>query len=188
MNELILLRGIERLLIVSSVPLLVWIGYKLFVLGATGQMTLSAKSTSIQGKITNLSPGCFCFLAAAALAAYAIHAPFHYTDSTNSVGNQSRGTPTSSGQTQTVDYVGGAPANHLRPSVIIRTALSDLLICQQGKADASTCYAQMNKTLRRIPNTSEMAALENSESHPETAEAQAILQQMRGDFLMETSK
>jgi hypothetical protein len=70
MNELLVIRGVERIFVASTIPLLMWIGYRLFVLGATGQMTLSAKTHTVQGKITNLSPGALCFLLAISLGAY----------------------------------------------------------------------------------------------------------------------
>ena len=73
MEQIIYYRAVERSIVVAMAPVLLWIGYKLFVLGATGRMTISAKGATITGKLTNVSPGIFCFLAAAALGAFALN-------------------------------------------------------------------------------------------------------------------
>src|SRR5579871_4885679 len=49
MEQVLNYRGIERLIVVDTDPILLFIGYKLFVLGATGRMTLSAKSHTVTG-------------------------------------------------------------------------------------------------------------------------------------------
>lgn len=100
MNDLLLFRGIERIFIASTIPLLLWIGYRLFVLGATGQMTLTAKTDKVQGKITNLSPGCFCFLIAVCLAAYSLSEGAHYdVTTTTPVDNSTTAAATGNGNT-----------------------------------------------------------------------------------------
>lgn len=62
MEIVTLTRAVERVLVAGTVPLLLFIGYRLFVLGATGKMTLSGRSDRWSGRLSNLSPGVFCFV------------------------------------------------------------------------------------------------------------------------------
>lgn len=79
-TEILGLRFAERLLALTSIPLLLWIGYKLFVLGVTGQMTITGtykKAWSV--KLTQVAPGTFCFILGVVLALYTLHANvLHY--------------------------------------------------------------------------------------------------------------
>ena len=214
-NTLLIARGIERIFIASTIPLLLWIGYRLFVLGATGQMTLTAKTEKIQGKIANLSPGCFCFLIAVSLAAYSLSKGADYesksasstgeTISTTPVGNPpERGTPTnpaksaepkpsqtSQAQTHITEmhwsYAGGTP-NQLPTSVAIRVALSDFAICRSTTAGADACEKKLKTILKRIPTASELSHIEDLEKPPVSATAAESLRNAREDFLWEGKK
>lgn len=63
-------RAAERLLVTLCAPLLLFIGYKLFALGATGKMAISAKTTTGSVKLSNLAPGALCFVLGSVLATY----------------------------------------------------------------------------------------------------------------------
>ena len=58
------------LILSSCVPLLMYIGFKLFVMGAKGEISITHKSGGDESKLTNLSPGAFCFLLSIVLSAY----------------------------------------------------------------------------------------------------------------------
>lgn len=66
----LILRGIERLIVSGSVPMLIYLGYRLFVLGASGEMQIIANKDDFKAKITNIAPGTFCFLLGVILGAY----------------------------------------------------------------------------------------------------------------------
>jgi hypothetical protein len=95
MEWLNIFRGIERLIIVSCIPFLLVIGYKLFMLGATGQMQLSTKLNSASAKLTNVAPGSLCFVLAVVLGAYSLFAAYRgtYTEQTNNNPAQPNGAP-----------------------------------------------------------------------------------------------
>jgi hypothetical protein len=59
--------AVERLVIALCVPLLIYIGYRLFVLGATGKMNLGEEPGGKKVNITNLAPGSLCFVLGLAL-------------------------------------------------------------------------------------------------------------------------
>jgi hypothetical protein len=64
----------ERLLVLIAVPLLLWIGYQLFVLGVTGKMTVAGSLKNGWGvKATQVAPGSFCFILGVALGIYILH-------------------------------------------------------------------------------------------------------------------
>lgn len=88
-------RGIERLIVVGCIPFLLIIGYKLFVLGATGEMQLSTKLQSASAKLTNVAPGSLCFVLAVALGAYSLFAAYHgsYTEQAATNPPQATGVP-----------------------------------------------------------------------------------------------
>ena len=60
--EIIYFRMAERVIVAACVPILLYIGYRLFESGATGKMKLTAKAEGGLAKLTNLSPGALCFV------------------------------------------------------------------------------------------------------------------------------
>lgn len=110
-------RGIERLIIVACIPFLLVIGYKLFVLGATGEMQLSTKVQSASAKLTNVAPGSLCFVLAVALGAYSLFAAYHgsYTEQTGTNSGQPSGA--SDGQLTQDTPVKADTSAHTAPSV-----------------------------------------------------------------------
>src|SRR5689334_3227878 len=67
----VILRESERLVVAACVPLLLYIGFRLFAQGSRRLMQASVGATSKwKLSISNLSPGALCFLLAAALGAY----------------------------------------------------------------------------------------------------------------------
>ena len=67
--ELAYFRLAERVIVAVCVPILLYIGYRLFESGATGRMNLTAQAEGGLAKLTNLSPGALCFVLSVALAA-----------------------------------------------------------------------------------------------------------------------
>jgi Mn2+/Fe2+ NRAMP family transporter len=77
-NEPIVFRLIERLIVTLCVPLLILIGYKLFVKGVSGEMALSTKGDGYSAKLTNMSPGALCFILGISLGAYVMLSDVSY--------------------------------------------------------------------------------------------------------------
>ena len=67
--EAIYFRLAERMIVAVCVPVLLYIGYRLFESGATGKMNLTAKADGRLAKLTNLSPGALCFVLGVTLGA-----------------------------------------------------------------------------------------------------------------------
>lgn len=67
-------RAMIFLILSTCVPLLMYIGFKLFVMGAKGEISITHKSGGDESKLTNLSPGAFCFLLSIVLSAYLTNA------------------------------------------------------------------------------------------------------------------
>ena len=67
--ELVYFRLAERVIVAVCVPILLYIGYRLFESGATGRINLTAQAEGRLAKLTNLSPGALCFVLGVVLAA-----------------------------------------------------------------------------------------------------------------------
>jgi len=106
-------RAVEHFVVVACTPLLLFIGYRLFVLGVTGQMELMAQAQGWKGKITNASPGIICFILSTALGALVLHKDVPIVASDGRV-------------------VGGFLAGSSSLSADIRRALSELLLCERA--------------------------------------------------------
>jgi hypothetical protein len=71
-------RGAELLIMASTVPLLVYVGYKLFVLGVTGKMQITAGfAKQWTARLTSVAPGTICFLFATVLAVFIVRQALH---------------------------------------------------------------------------------------------------------------
>ena len=64
---------LERLMITACVPLLIFIGYRLFVMGARGEIDFRSKRDAETFAFRNLSPGAVCLLAALMLAVWVMN-------------------------------------------------------------------------------------------------------------------
>lgn len=151
--EIQTLRGFERLVVTCCVPLLITIGYMLFLRGATGQIQLSANGSKWRGKATNLAPGALCFLLGAGLGTYVMF---------SKVGIPS-GPTSSTGTNGTVFFVGGEGTAIPQPSVQIRRVLSDYAICFRSATDDAgrdACDKKLGASLKRIPTAQDLEAME----------------------------
>jgi hypothetical protein len=80
MSPLIYGRVIERLLLVTCAPLLLYIGYRLFILGISGQIRVDADlKDKFRLKLVNLTPGSFCFVLAITIASVSYFRPLSIT-------------------------------------------------------------------------------------------------------------
>ncbi|MBS4068023.1 MAG: hypothetical protein KGZ62_05445 [Sulfurimonas sp.] len=70
MDIQIIFRGIERIIVTMTAPLLIYFGYKLFLKGITGEMEIAAEKDTLKGKLTNVAPGSLCFILGVSLGAY----------------------------------------------------------------------------------------------------------------------
>ncbi len=80
MDPIIAFRGAELLLLTLTVPIFLVLGYKLFLMGATGKMKVIGKLAN-QGEVTiaDLAPGSFCFLLGVVLAGFLVFDRLQYT-------------------------------------------------------------------------------------------------------------
>jgi hypothetical protein len=162
-------RALEKLIVALCIPLLLWIGYKLFVLGAKGEIQLSAKTSSVSGKLTNLSPGVFCFLAATGLAAW-VH---WHTFVIEPIVGDAAGDHNSA--SRRVVAMGGSGALGLAPpSVLVRRVLSQWYLCQELPSDnRDNCMKRVTPTLKRQPTIEELESEQQDEAKAASGDAQA---------------
>jgi hypothetical protein len=201
MDQIFQYRGIERLIVIANDPILLWIGYNLFVLGATGRMTLSAKSHTVSGKITNLSPGVFCFLAAAAISVVALNDRAETDMKKTSTTESRKATGAAAGNTAPADtvsarqstveetktsYETGAP-NTTALSIEIRRRLSDAGLCVLNFG-ITACTKVVDGNFRKVPTEQDLKAIENLERDASQADNAARLQALRHDILNEEKK
>lgn len=212
MDQVFQYRGIERLIVIAMDPLLVWIGYKLFVLGATGRMTLSAKSHTVTGKITNLSPGVFCFLAATAISVVALNdrAEVEAKKSTTIETAQAAALPVKEPELKdntTVSKVAAPPVPNARAprtvvseetrtsyetgdakttklSVEIRRRLSDAGLCLLNLG-STACTKVVDGDFRKVPTEQDLKAIEDLERNSGQPGNAARLRALRHDILDE---
>ena len=83
--EIIYFRAAERVLVAACVPILLYIGYRLFESGATGKINLTAKTDGHIAKLTNLSPGLLCFVLSAILGGAIIFGEIEVKTSTGTI-------------------------------------------------------------------------------------------------------
>lgn len=213
MDQVLQYRGLERLIVIAMDPILLWIGYKLFVLGATGRMTLSAKSHTVTGKITNLSPGVFCFLAAAAISVVALNdraetdikkittteaaqatAPSARETAHADTGSarqpavasapEARRAPTVISSEETkTSYETGTP-NTTKLSIEIRRRLSDAGLCLLNSGETA-CAKVVDGKFRKVPTEQDLKAIEDLERNASEPGNAAKLRALRHDILNE---
>jgi hypothetical protein len=162
-----LTREIERLIVVAAVPILLWIGYQLFLRGATGQMTLSADSKTVKGKATNLAPGSLCFLLAASLGGYILFSKVSVSNFDNA-----------GGVTSITSFLGQTRGERL--SLAIRRVLSEetLALMSAGNDEAmrADVSQRLLKKLRRIPLPEDLKRIEEAEQNTAHGDTNAIVQ------------
>lgn len=192
MEQLALIRGIERIIVVACIPFLLVIGYKLFVMGATGTMQLSTKLQSATAKLTNVSPGALCFVLAVVLGAYSMYSSYSgkVTESatketpTNSspptnkesptpdtppISRPTIGTKLQGNTTRTAEwhYLGGDDQfQHPPLSHELRVALNDLYFCEAGHpgdSGSEGCRAAYDKRFKKMPVPADLATIEETE-------------------------
>jgi len=162
----------ERLILVGCAPLLVYVGYKLFALGIAGQMNLTGElKDDLKVRLTNLSPGSFCFLLAIVIAGISFTRPLHLERSEEEGSKQiQQGMPLSTTASQSVEvsagqaspvpaqtvtkkkrsivereeYEGGKVVGAGLLSADLRRALSEVALCQLSHSavvGSNDCYA-----------------------------------------------
>lgn len=214
MDQVFQYRGIERLIVIAMDPFLLWIGYRLFVLGATGRMTLSAKSQTVTGKITNLSPGVFCFLAAAVISVVALNdraeteirkttttesgqatAPARESlfaerggarQSVVSSAPEARRVGTVVSEETKTSYETGAP-NTAKLSLEIRRRLSEAGLCLLNLGNTA-CTKVVDGNFRKVPTEQDLKAIEDLERNASGPDNAAKLRALRHDILNEEKR
>lgn len=102
-------RVIERIIVAGCIPILLIIGYKLFLLGVTGAMQITVGMSSYTAKVTSVAPGGLCFILAISLGAYSLFSRVQYASSsltkstTTMTSTQSLSAPQNTGELNAAD-------------------------------------------------------------------------------------
>lgn len=162
MSPIEITRPIERAMIASCVPLLIYVGYRLFSLGATGGMNLSASKDKLSGRLTNISPGVMCFLCAAVLGYIVFSSPV----SGPAVSDGADGTTKHESRWT---FLSGS-ADQDPPSVVIKGILAEYALCVTESQPAELCTQQRDQQLKRMPLRDELRQMRSYEQRIATDE------------------
>jgi hypothetical protein len=153
-------RGFERLIVTLCVPLLLYIGYRLFMTGVTGDMKITANMTKWSGSITAVTPGSLCFLLGVVLGSYVM---FSKVTDTAPDGN-------------TVSMLGGSGSVIKAPlSMGLKVAMGELSLCKLslGEADQQVCNDKFNQSFKLIPTQKDIEQIEQAEAAVKRGDAGA---------------
>jgi hypothetical protein len=187
--ELAAVREAERLIVAACAPLLLWIGYRLFQQGVTGNISVTlSHAQEFRANVANLAPGAFCFFIAIVLGTYVLGAKVdvhsarqesansHITAPPNA--NPPRATHTAtradSIATQSSIVVQHASSSYFSyggligsptialPSASMRRFLSDEVLALASPDSTTRARTERELALRltHIPSPSEMSAIE----------------------------
>jgi hypothetical protein len=142
-------RGFERLIVTFCVPLLIYIGYRLFVTGVTGEMKITAKMRMWSGSITAVAPGSLCFLLGVALGSYVMFSKVTANAPDGSV----------------LSFLGGGEQATYPLSMRLKIALGELQICNAShvEADRDICTKAFQHSFKLVPMDKDMAQIERVE-------------------------
>ena len=164
MDTTIILRHLERLIVTTCAPLLIYIGYRLFRLGYLKPMNASGRSGGqVSLRLSNLTPGALCFILGVALGAYVMFAKVDV--SPGAFGNSS-GEKQASSEGRRWSGMGGIGAASDRPSVLVRHVLSDFalsVLSTPAQAPSKSAIEELTKKLRALPLPTELAEIEAKE-------------------------
>lgn len=120
METEIIFRGIERVIVTLTVPLLIYIGYLLFLKGIKGEMEIAAERHTLKGKFTNVAPGSLCFLLGVTLGAYIMFSKVEIlrSDTHSHAGVPKAEQPMDSSKDVIVRFLGGNSGG-LPPSTVL---------------------------------------------------------------------
>lgn len=163
-----LARSLERLLIVANVPVLLLIGYKLFLAGATANTSFMIESKTWKGKVVRLSPGVACFVVAGVLA----------------------WTSLNTGQVTTQDGNGASTVSNLspEPSVSLGESLREAFLAVAARATngtdqtATECRAILHSYLKATPSAQDWRIITQLEADPRAAPQ--TLKRYRDQYLL----
>lgn len=154
MDPILIIRACERLVVAASAPLLLYIGYKLFLAGASGEMSITARTEKWRGRIVNLAPGGLCFLLGAGLAVALLSSKVPIA-----IGSPG-GDETNPAEKSYVWWLPGAGEmkSQIPLSVNLKYALAKRFLCapdSEGVTAAAldTCDKELKASLVRLPST-----------------------------------
>ncbi len=133
-------RGIERMLLVLNVPLLLVIGYKLFLHGFLNTMTIEGSKESTRVKMTRVAPGTCCFVLAVILGIVLANARLKPADNSTSP-----------------SYLDGGSTGPV-VTQLLDLGASALAAVIKGDHDA-TAIGELRRRVKRFPNASEVRNL-----------------------------
>ena len=173
-------RSIERLIVVATCPLLIFIGYRLFVLGVTGEMKLAANLDRFSGKLSTVAPGGVCFVLGVALGAYVLARAYTHETVIQPLKGDSVLIR------EKTSFLGGSVSG-LPLSVALRAALGDRYLCEQAYSatDPQRCVTEYEKFFSDVPSASDLARIALIETELRTNPTDAAATQyktMRATF------
>lgn len=145
----VLFRGIERLVVALNIPLLLWIGYRLFILGVTGEMEIVAGGDSWRGRLTRVTPGAFCFLLAILLSTYALFSKIEF-----------EATPQGQRIKSYLDarFVQATNSEERPLSEHLRNAFYEMAVCAFETSADQECFARIG--LKKMPSVEQLLRIE----------------------------
>jgi hypothetical protein len=155
MDFLTLSRGFERLIVVTAAPLLIYIGYRLFVIGVTGQMQVTASMAKAAATFTNVAPGTFCFMLGVGLAIYVLASPLKITESPADKEGRPGG--------REISYYGGGQSGR-QLSLLLRHGLSELVLCERSgsrsEVELDRCSKEFLSKFKLAPTRQDLETVE----------------------------
>ncbi len=158
-----LFRGIERLLLAANIPVLLYIGYKLFDHGVLQPMLIEGEHRNSKLRLTQVAPGTFCFILAVILGVYAI---LHGIEPGDRSVNDENGTQYS--------YLDGG----MEARTPLTTELLDrgcqALACELGNTGDSSCLNELRAKLRAFPTLQDLRNLARLEEEAAAGTKEAL--------------
>ncbi len=174
-----ILREFERLIVSGCAPLLMVLGYKLFVKGITKEFSISANYDKWRGKAANLAPGSFCFLLGTVLGGYILFSKVTVDPTPASDHGTRSPEKTAAKPPTTARYYsgfGGGGTTNRPPTDQVRRVLSDFGFCVLNSADEAAktkCIEDVTAKFRKVPRPEDLEQIERDEQKAAEGDAEA---------------
>lgn len=158
----VLFRGLERLLIAANVPVLLFIGYKLFLRGVTGNMGIRGEGAAWTVSASRVTPGALCFLLATGLGIYIMFSALRIGEENDQKQNdpppqsleQTPGSGTIRPALSFLQPTSESPASLTLSDRFLHACLDGLLCLLKG-SNMPECRSAWEKHLKQLPTNVE---------------------------------
>ena len=200
MEDWFYMRLAERMIIAGCVPLLLYIGYRLFDKGARGKMQLTAKAGGRFARLTNLSPGALCFVLATVLGVFILNRGVEIKSGNVSISGLDGNVPRRVSQTVPAENAGQSTVNGALPGLsgTIQVVYAEFgmevqrLLVRTGRLDREQLQDRLKtivdaklKTRATQEGLREIEQLEREVSKGNSDSESVALERLREDYLGE---